>query len=91
MIDEFPALRKLEILSRAGFVTILGPPIDWQQDPLGHTQGPVNLGVDLLGPCITPDGARTFRDNLEAEIPLENVAMPFISGMPGFCLSRGFH
>ena len=52
-------------------MTILGPPIDRQQDPLGHTQGPVNLGVDLLGPCITPDGARTFRDNLEAEIPLE--------------------
>jgi hypothetical protein len=37
-------------------VTILGPPIDWQQDAFGNTQDSVNLGVDFLGPCIAPDG-----------------------------------
>jgi hypothetical protein len=29
--------------------------MDWQQDAFGHTQDPVNLGVDFLGPCIAPD------------------------------------
>ena len=37
-------------------MTTLGPSIDWRQDPFGHTQGAVNLGMDLLGPRIAPDG-----------------------------------
>ena len=37
-------------------MTILGPAINWRQDAFGHTEDPVNLGVDFLGPCIAPDG-----------------------------------
>ena len=37
-------------------MTILGPPINRRQDAFGHTEDPVNLGVDFLGSCIAPDG-----------------------------------
>jgi hypothetical protein len=53
-------------------------------DPEAHEQGPVNLGVDLLGPCITPDGTRTFRDDLEAEISLENHNFALYWSLPPY-------